>query len=48
MQLSESEPEVGIDLDGDGKTSAWESNLCRACIAMALFIAFGKEAMTLI
>jgi len=33
------------DLDGDGKISPWEKNLCRYCLAMALVLAFGEKAL---
>ena len=32
-----------LDLDGDGKVSPWESNLCRICLISALAIAFGDK-----
>ncbi len=35
-----------IDIDGDGKTSLWEANICRLCIMGALVLAFGKEALS--
>ncbi len=35
------------DLDGDGVESPWEKHLCKICLASALLLAFGKEAMTL-
>ena len=37
-----------LDLDGDGKISPWESNLCRLCLIGALAIAFGDKAINLI
>lgn len=42
----ESKPE-GIDLDGDGKSSSWEVNLCRVCITAALVLTFGEKAILL-
>ena len=41
--------EIGpLDLDGDGKTSPWEANLCRVCLAAALLLAFGDKAVQFI
>ena len=37
-----------LDIDGDGKTSPWEQNLCRICITLALAMAFGKDALLLL
>jgi hypothetical protein len=37
-----------IDLDGDGKTSVWETNLCRLCITAAILLAFGDKAVAFI
>lgn len=37
-----------LDIDGDGKISPWESNLCRLCLIGALAIAFGDKAINLI
>lgn len=37
-----------LDIDGDGKVSPWESNLCRLCLIGALAIAFGDKAINLI
>jgi len=34
-----------MDLDGDGKISTWESNLCRLCLLGALAIAFGDKVI---
>ena len=36
----------GFDLDGDGKVSPWESNLCRICLMAALAIAFGDKVIS--
>ena len=33
---TEEDTSVGIDIDGDGKTSPWEANLCRLCLLIAL------------
>lgn len=38
--------EGGLDLDGDGKVSPWESNLCRICLMAALAIAFGDKVIS--
>jgi len=35
-----------LDLDGDGKVSPWESNLCRICLMTALVIAFGDKVIS--
>lgn len=46
MTSDEVEPEPAtLDLDGDGKTSPWEANLCRICLMAALVLAFGKDAI---
>ena len=37
-----------LDIDGDGKVSPWESNLCRLCLIGALVIAFGDKAINLV
>jgi len=44
MQLTSNEPN-GADLDGDGKVSPWEQNLCRVCLMAAVILAFGDEAV---
>ena len=36
---------LAMDLDGDGKVSPWESNLCRICLMTALIIAFGDKVI---
>ncbi len=36
------------DLDGDGKVSSSEANLCRMCLAAAIVIAFGDQALQFI
>ncbi len=42
MTSDEIEP---LDLDGDGKTSPWEANLCRICLIAAIALAFGDNAV---
>ncbi len=37
-----------LDLDGDGKISPWESNLCRVCLLAAIVLAFGDNAVQFI
>ncbi len=37
-----------MDLDGDGKISPWESNLCRICLISAIILAFGDNALQFI
>ena len=37
-----------LDLDGDGKVSPWESNLCRICLISAIILAFGDNAVQFI
>ncbi len=39
---------LNVDIDGDGRISGWESNLCRLCLIGALAIAFGDKAINLI
>jgi hypothetical protein len=36
------------DLDGDGKVSPWEGQLCKLCLMAALALAFGEQAAGLI
>lgn len=36
------------DLDGDGVVSPWEKHLCKLCLAAAVTLAFGKEALLLL
>lgn len=33
------------DLDGDGKVSAWESNLCRICLVATMAVVFGDKVV---
>ncbi len=42
-----SNPE-SFDLDGDGKVSFWETNLCRLCLMSAILLAFGDNAIQFI
>lgn len=35
-----------LDIDGDGRISPWESNLCRMCLIGALVIAFGDKVIS--
>ena len=37
-----------LDLDGDGKVSPWESNLCRICLLSAIILAFGDNVLKFI
>lgn len=37
------ESDITADIDGDGKVSPWEANLCRLCLMGMLGLAFGKE-----
>ena len=41
-------PEESMDIDGDGKISKSEINLCKLCIAAAIVIAFGDQAIQFI
>lgn len=43
--VSLSKASKSFDLDGDGKVSPWEANMCRICLISALVLAFGKEAL---
>lgn len=36
---------MDADIDGDGKVSPWEANLCRMCLVAALVLAFGQDAL---
>lgn len=45
MTFDEVEQGGGADLDGDGKVSPWEANLCRICLMAALVLAFGEKAL---
>ncbi len=45
MTSDEVEQVGGADLDGDGKVSPWEANLCRICLMAALVLAFGEKAV---
>ena len=46
--MADEDPTNGFDIDGDGKTSPWEANLCRLCLTACLVLAFGNEAMALL
>jgi hypothetical protein len=37
-----------FDIDGDGKTSPWEANICKMCLLAAIIIAFGDKALMFI
>ncbi len=39
---------LSADLDGDGKVTSSELNLCRMCLAAAIVIAFGDQALQFI
>jgi hypothetical protein len=43
--LSEDTEHRVFDIDGDGKTSAWELKLCQVCILTAIAIMGGQELM---
>ena len=34
------------DIDGDGKTSQWEIDICKVCLIAMLGLAFGNELVT--
>ena len=36
----------GVDIDGDGKVSPWETSLCKICLMAALVLAFGEKAVS--
>lgn len=36
------------DLDGDGKSTAWEDNICKICLLGMLALALGKEALGIV
>lgn len=40
--------DLSADLDGDGKITPSELNLCRMCLAAAIVIAFGDQALQFI
>ena len=48
MEDAEERNNQGFDLDGDGKVSPWESNLCRICLIAAITLAFGDNAVQLL
>lgn len=37
--------DISADIDGDGKVTLSELNLCRMCLAAAIVIAFGDQAI---
>ncbi len=46
--LPEEKNNQALDLDGDGKVSVWESNICRICLISAIILAFGDNAIQFI
>ncbi len=36
---------ISADIDGDGKVTSSEVNICRMCLAAAIVIAFGDQAL---
>lgn len=36
------------DIDGDGKTSQWEIDICKVCLIAMLGLAFGSEITKLL
>jgi len=36
---------ISTDIDGDGKITPSEVNICRMCLAAAIVIAFGDQAI---
>ena len=44
MTIAE-DPKLVLDVDGDGKVSSSEVNICRMCLAAAIVIAFGDQAI---
>ncbi len=39
------DPKLVLDVDGDGKVTSSEVNICRMCLAAAIIIAFGDQAI---
>jgi len=37
--------DISADIDGDGKVTSSEINICRMCLAAAIVIAFGDQAI---
>jgi hypothetical protein len=37
--------DISADIDGDGKVTPSEVNICRMCLAAAIVIAFGDQAL---
>lgn len=46
--MDDDDTTVGLDIDGDGVTSPWETNLCRLCLTAMLALALGKEMISLL
>ncbi len=42
------DPNFNLDVDGDGKVSFWEANVCRICLTSAIVLAFGDNAIQFI
>ena len=40
--------DISADIDGDGRVSNAEINLCKLCIGAAIIIAFGDKAIQFI
>ncbi len=40
--------DISADIDGDGKVTSSEVNICRMCLAAAIVIAFGDQALNFI
>lgn len=47
-QREEMTDQQGFDIDGDGRSSPWEQNLCRICMMAAIVLAFGKDALQMV
>lgn len=47
-EIFRAESGVTADLDGDGKVTPSEINICRMCLAAAIVIAFGDQALKFI
>ena len=47
-QREEMTGEHELDIDGDGRSSPWEQNLCRICLMAAITLAFGKDALQML
>ncbi len=44
MTIAE-DPKLVLDVDGDGKVTSSEVNICKMCLAAAIVIAFGDQAI---